>query len=237
MEPDRRSDLPKSFRRGPVREVKTAVMNGKLSKWTDAVVKRIGTASLKQRIWDREHASGHWDWRQDPSRPMRERDIAYEALDRHSAGLDILDLGCGDGYTCGAIAGHFREYLGVDISKVAAENAERRLAQDPVRGQKSHFQAGDILSYVPPKLFSIILFSDCLQYFPGYQVKRILRRYSEYLKPDGLLMVRLCDREKYREIILHIKNEYQVLESLTREDSAGVVLTFVPSRNGQGAVC
>lgn len=203
-------------------------MQPKFSKLIDAVGKRIGPQFVKQRIWDREHASGHWDWTQDPTRPLRQRDIAYEVLDRLSAGLDIMDLGCGDGYTCGAIAAHYREYLGVDISRIAVERATQHIAQDPERGPKSRFETGDILAFVAPKKFSIILFSDCLQYFVTFQVKRILERYSQFLAPDGVLIARLCDRNKYGEIVTHIETNYQVIEEVTRGDSAGVVLVLRP---------
>jgi SAM-dependent methyltransferase len=210
------------------KELSGLKMIWRLRKLFDAVAKRIGPASAKRRIWDHEHASGHWDWTKDPSRSIGKVDIAYEALDRRSAGLDILDLGCGDGYTCGAIAGHFREYLGVDISKLATEHARERISQDPEKGPKSQFEAGDIVTFVPPKKFSVILFSECLYYFPGYQVKHILQRYSQFLEPEGLLIVRLCDRNKYRSIVTHIENNFCVLETLIRENNAGVVLTFVP---------
>jgi SAM-dependent methyltransferase len=203
-------------------------METKIKKLLHAVGKRIGPRSVKQAIWDREHAQGQWDWSRDTARQSRARDIAYEVLDRHSADADILDLGCGDGYSAGMIASHFREYFGVDISEVAVAAARRSLAEDPKRGLRSRFEAGDILTYVPPKQFSIILFSDCLPYFALPQVRRILRRYSAFLAAGGIFVVRLYDREKYRFIAEHIEDAYRVTERVVREDSAGVVLAFVP---------
>jgi SAM-dependent methyltransferase len=206
------------------------MLETKIEKLIHAVGKRIGPRSVKQAIWDREHAQGQWDWTRDTTRESRPRDIAYEVLDRHSPGADILDLGCGDGYSARMIAGHFHEYFGIDISAVAVETARRRLADDPERAQKSHFEASDILTYVPPKKFSIILFSDCLPYFALPQVKRILRRYSGFLGTEGIFVVRLYDREKYRYIAEHIESAYRVTERVVRDDSAGVVLAFLPGQ-------
>jgi SAM-dependent methyltransferase len=194
-----------------------------------AVGKRIGPRSLKQAIWDREHSRGQWDWDRDVNRPLRQRDIVYEVLEGNCADASILDLGCSNGYTGRMIAGNFREYFGLDISEVAIEAARRDFATDPERGPKSRFETGDILNFIPPKKFSIILFSDCLPYFPFPQVKRILRRYSEFLVPDGIFVVRLYDRNKYRAIVEHIEGAYRVVGKVSRGDSDGLVLTFVPS--------
>ena len=203
-------------------------METKIVKLMRAVGKRIGPRSVKQAIWDREHAQGQWDWDRDSTRFQRQRDIAYEVLDQYGADAEILDLGCGDGYTGRMIASHFREYFGVDISEVAVNAARRDLAEDSERGPKSHFETGDILTFVPPKKFSIILFSDCLPYFTLPQVKRALGRYSDFLATDGIFVVRLFDRDKYRDIVEHIEGVYRVVERVIRADSAGVVLTFAP---------
>lgn len=217
-----------------VNSEKVAVMETKIEKLLHAVGKRIGPRSVKQAIWDREHAQGQWDWSRDTTRQSRPRDIAYEVLDRHSAGANILDLGCGDGYSARMIAPHFREYFGVDISAVAVEAARRSLDGDPERALKTRFEDGDILTYVPSAKFSIILFSDCLPYFALPQVRRILRSYSAFLAPDGIFVVRLYDREKYRFIAEHIESAYRVIERVVREDSAGVVLTFAPGQIANG---
>src|SRR5215475_12589195 len=126
-------------------------MEGKLMKLIRAVGKRIGPQSVKQAIWDREHAGGQWDWAKDATRPQRQRDILYDVLDRYSKGHDILDLGCANGYTGRVITDHFREYFGVDVSNVAVEAARRDFATDPDRGPKSRFMTADIVSFVPPK--------------------------------------------------------------------------------------
>jgi len=207
-----------------------SIMQTKIMRLIHALGKRIGTQSVKQAIWDREHAQGQWDWALDTSRTQRQRDIVYEILDQHSEGCDILDLGCANGYTGRMIANHFREYFGVDVSKVAVEAARRALDRDPERGLKTRFATGDILSFVPPKKFSIILLSDCLYYFPFHQIKEILYRYSAFLAANGVFVVRLHDRKKSQIIVEHIEDAYSVLEKATRDDSAAVVLTFVPRR-------
>lgn len=199
-----------------------------------AVGKRIGPRSVKQAIWDREHAAGQWDWANDATRPSRQRDIVYEVLDRYSAGLDILDLGCGNGFAGRMISDTFQQYFGVDISSVAVEDARKNFAKDPQRGPKCLFETADVFTFVPPHPFGIIVFSDCLYYFPMYKVKKLLRRYCEHLASGGMFMVRLHDKDRYRDIVEHIERTYQVLEKVVREDSLGVVLVFRPGTRGAG---
>jgi SAM-dependent methyltransferase len=203
-------------------------VHSKIVKAIRAVGKRMGPRSVKQAIWDREHAQGQWDWAQDLARPLRQRDIVYEVLDRYSSDACILDLGCGNGYSGRMITSQYREYFGVDVSEVAVDAARRDFNQDPERGPKSHFESNDILTFVPTKKFSVILLSDCLPYFALHQVKRILQRYGAFLDSNGVFVVRLYDREKYHGIVEHIEGAYRVLDNVTRADSAGVVLTFIP---------
>jgi len=192
-----------------------------------ALLKRWGPPSLKKRIWDREFANGKWDYMDAAVRDKAARDVIFEVLERYSSDADILDLGCGSGSTGLELAEGYRSYLGVDVSEVAIAKA----GATPCSASKkktNEYVVGDVLTFVPPGTYSIIVFRESLYYCPEKGIAALLNRYSTYLTAGGTFIVRLHDRIKYQKIIQIIESAYHVREQVAAGGGKSIVMVFSP---------
>ena len=197
----------------------------------NAVLKRWGAASTKRRIWDAEYKSGKWHHLDPNDRAEAQRDLIYKALERYSEAASILDLGCGTASTAVELRAEYASYLGVDISEIAIEQATKVIKQDLQRSLKARFEVSDILRFGPEGTFNVILFRECLYYFPRYEVKTMLEHYSRFLAPGGVFIVRFHDRRKYESLVSLIEREYEVAERLAPASATEVVLVFRPRKH------
>jgi SAM-dependent methyltransferase len=205
-----------------------------LKKLLFALLKRFGNSRLRQRIWNTEFRNGKWDYLDDlPENAPQERDILFDIMNKYSSAGDILDLGCGTGLTGFKISDAYRRYVGVDISEVAIGKATRMLERDQSRSRKNAYHVGDIATFIPNGTFSVILFQESLYYFSMRVIPTILHRYSAFVAREGVFIVRLHDREKYRRLITLIEENYGIVERSAPERSSGIVIVF-RSRDGAG---
>lgn len=73
----------------------------------------------------------------------------------------------------------------------------------------------------------MILFRDSLYYIPRAKIKPMLERYSRYLKPSGVFIVRMWDAgEKYKAILDPIESEFDVIEKCLPERPKSAVMVF-----------
>jgi SAM-dependent methyltransferase len=185
----------------------------KLVEVIHAFLKRRGSTATMQRVWDIEYTSGKWDPTEDDTGSVRSRrDSALEVVERYSAGADILDLGCGLGATALEIADTYKSYVGVDVSNKAIERAALAMRLNPSRASKITYVVRDISTYVPPKPFSVILFRESIYYIPQHKTLATLRRFASFLSPNGVFIVRVHDRRKYRRLLKMIERNFRVVE-------------------------
>jgi SAM-dependent methyltransferase len=193
--------------------------------------KRWGSAAAKGRVWDEEYSKGKWDYLDTHNeKPARSGDQIYRYLNKYCLGASVLDLGCGAGTTALEMTDAYREYVGVDVSAVAVERARSNLSQNPQRAGKTFFCASDILSFMPDRQFSTIVFRESLYYFPVEQIKDLMGRYSDYLAPEGAFIIRIHDRRKYQGIVNAIEKHLDLVEKYEMEDSLGVMAVYRPRR-------
>jgi len=192
-----------------------------------ALLKRWGPPAVKRRIWDREFANGKWDYMDAAIRDKNARDVIFEVLERYSPAADILDLGCGSGSTGLELAEGYRSYRGVDVSEVAIAKAAATPCSPSKKGT-NEYVVGDVLTFVPPGSYSIIVFRESLYYCPEKGIAALLNRYSNYLKPGGTFIVRLHDRVKYQKIIQIIESAYHVREQVAAGGGKSIVMVFSP---------
>jgi len=198
------------------------------TKILNAVLKRWGATSTKQRIWDAEYQSGKWQHLDPRDRSGIQRDLIYQSLERYSEGTSILDLGCGTASTAAELRSDYASYLGVDISEIAIAQGREIIARDPERAHKTHFAVSDIFDFVPGGQFNVILFRECLYYFPKQTAREVLEHYCQFLVPGGVFVVRLHDRKKYDPLVRLIEREYEVAECLAPSGATEIVLVFQP---------
>ncbi len=149
----------------------------------------------------------------------------YPHVEKYAKNGSILDLGCGPGAVGNELnASAYASYTGVDISDTAIEKAKLKN-----RRSQNHYLQGDILSYVPEQQHDVIIFGDSIYYFRPQRVADILNRYSNYLKPAGVFIVRSwLTHHTSRTIIHKIEQQFDVIEKQLYHDSQIGVLTLRP---------
>lgn len=186
-----------------------------------AFFKRWGNLKTKQQIWDEEFKCGKWDYLE-----IYKNDIIYGYIKKYSSGGSILDLGCGSGNTCKDLdSGEYTLYTGVDISDVAIKKARSNCESIKQKHRENEFIISDVIKYEPAQRYDVILFRESLYYLPYHKIIIVLNRYSRYLTPKGVFIVRICERKRYKKIILRIRKDYTVIEEYhSTQDTASVIV-------------
>ena len=187
-----------------------------------AFFKIWGYVRIKQKIWDSEFQSGKWDYLD-----KSETDIIYKYIKKYLTNGSILDLGCGSGNTCKDLApGNYSFFTGVDISEVAIGKARLKCSGDGGKNHKNEFIVSDILSYKPSQRYDLILFRESLYYIPNHKIKTVLSRYSKYLTDNGVIVIRICDRKRYINILRRIRKDYSIREEYESDRDDSTILIF-----------
>ena len=194
------------------------------------LVKRYGPSKLKMRLWDQEFSGKHWDFIDDTM-----NDCIYPYLERYSKSGAVLDLGCGPGNTANELnANIYTSYVGVDISEAALAKAKRR-TKDNGRENKNSFVLSDFMSYQPAQRFDLILFRESMYHIPLNKVGLILARFSQFLKEDGVFIVRMNITDgsgglkpRLAAAIDVIEAGYDVVEKRQHGQSGPTVVVFRP---------
>ena len=199
-----------------------------------AFLKRWGTNSWKQRIWDEEYSHGMWARKGSTSGSTSiPRDSVLEVIERYSSGAEILELGCGAGETAFEIADTFQSYVGVDISEVAVSQGIEAARRQASRAGKISFVTGDISDFSSSRSFSVILFRESIYYIPKPKIPGTLQRLASFLTPHGVFIVRVHDRVKFRNILELIGRDYQVAERCLPPNAATATIVFSPRSSEQ----
>ncbi|MGI0134223.1 MAG: class I SAM-dependent methyltransferase, partial [Candidatus Micrarchaeaceae archaeon] len=191
---------------------------------------RWDSLAAKQRAWDSEYEVGRWTYDRGGQNNEGQEAI-YRFIDRYNAGGSILDLGCGSGMTALEMKCDFREYVGVDVSQVAVEKARATLSREADRANKVRFFVSDISTFLPTGQFSVILFRESIYYVPQRRIKGMLERYCSYLGPDGVFIVRLCDRYRYKSIVTILETELKITETYMPGDSTMAIFVCSPGES------
>lgn len=193
-----------------------------------------GPKRVKEVVWDKEFAGGKWNFIDNTA-----TDCVYPFLERHARKGDILDLGCGPGNTANELVDSaYQTYLGVDISQEALAKATQRTAANG-RAHKNRFAKGDFLKYEPDKLFDVVLFRESMYHIPLGKIKPVLSHYAQYLKEDGVFVVRMAlaldGKSKFRptKMVSMIESTHEVVEKGQFGDSETTVIVFRPKRSGR----
>jgi len=193
-----------------------------------AVLKRVGSSKIKSRIWNEEFSMGKWDYLytgggvENPT-----ENTVLSLVEKYCQGGSILDVGCGMGDTGLKIdVNKYRYYMGLDISQVAVEKAIDICRSDALRKTKNDFVVGDSAIYTPSRKYNVILFKESLYYINRFLRRKVLNRYTTYLKKDGVVIVRLCDRERFKNIERMIGKHFRVIEKFVGEGDRSIILVF-----------
>ncbi len=165
---------------------------------------RYGTESMKRATWNKQFSSMTYD-EMDWSR----KDCVIPYLEKYTYGGDILDVGSGTGALGNGVDSNtYRHYLGVDVSSVAIDWANKHNE----KGSKNTYVLADMCSFETERKFSVVLFGDSLYYNPLPRVKLILEAYATYLKPYGIFLMRTCTGRRAAEIMTLVESDYEIVE-------------------------
>jgi SAM-dependent methyltransferase len=154
---------------------------GRLLRWPLTVLVRP-YPRLNGLLWDLEYALGVWRYLdRSPGR------TPVALIDKYADRPRILDLGCGTSANLPLVAGRYRHYHGVDISRSAIRTARR------LRRPDSSYEVADVLAYRTTGRWDVILLREVLYYFPLPEVAPLLRRLAGALTPNGTIIVSLYD--------------------------------------------
>lgn len=161
--------------------------------------KYIITRSLENRLYSDEevmklpqiaaHHTHYKEWQ--TRRRSARRLIRY--LKGKKRPLEVLEIGCGNGWLCHHIAEiPDTQVIGLDINFTELQQAARVFNDDP----NLTFIHGDLRSPgLGGQQFDIILFAATVEYFPS--LKKIIHKSLMYLKPEG--EVHIMDTRFYRQ--------------------------------------
>jgi SAM-dependent methyltransferase len=203
------------------------------SRFVRGFLMTYGPRRVKEVVWDKEFSGGKWNFIDDTV-----GDCVYPFLERYARQGAILDLGCGPGNTANELAdGVYSKYLGVDISQEALAKAARRTEANG-RTHKNRFAKGDFLAYEPSEQFDVILFRESMYHVPLGRIKQVIEHYSQYLKRDGVFVVRMYlgmdGKSKFRptKMVDIIEMTYDVVEKGEYGgEGAATVVVFRPRAN------
>lgn len=130
-----------------------------------------------------------------PTAKRLEIDAFERALrDRDATRGRVLEVGCGNGVNCFALAERFPElqFCGVDFVGEMIESAEATRRTSPL-GARTRFVVGDVLALDDADLaptFDIVLSNRCLINLPSAGLQaRALNAIAQRVAPGGLLLL------------------------------------------------
>ncbi len=121
--------------------------------------------------------------------------MAYvETLGLNLARNRALDFGCGVGRLTQALASHFAEVHGVDISETMIEIARKFNRQGDVC--QYHLNLRDDLSLFDDNFFDFIYSNITLQHMPPDFARSYILEFLRVLKPEGLAVFQIPSRPR-----------------------------------------
>jgi SAM-dependent methyltransferase len=140
------------------------------------------------------------------------RHLLVAGLVRHYApGGAILDIGCGTGGLTvplrDAFAGTTLDYVGLDLSSIALEQAAARRDESDAGGKAGdvRFVQADFDEYEPGRTFDAVIFSESLYY--AADPLRTIRRYTSVLDPGGAIVVSMWRRPSRQRVWRVLRDE------------------------------
>lgn len=114
-------------------------------------------------------------------------DTVLRLLDRHRGEIQSqLDIGCGNGWFCHAMAKRGIRSIGIDLSEKKIETA-KRLAREQGVDHLCEFWAGDVMKWPCEQPVDLLTSHGSLHHFPGFAAA-MDHMVARYMRPDGYML-------------------------------------------------
>jgi 2-polyprenyl-3-methyl-5-hydroxy-6-metoxy-1,4-benzoquinol methylase len=100
---------------------------------------------------------------------------------------NVLEIGCGAGFSAEYLAGRYDRYLGLDYSAELIAVARECHAADPAGSAQVRFECADVEQFATDERFDTILMIGVLHHIP--EPSAALARLSGWLAPGGRIVV------------------------------------------------
>lgn len=168
----------------------------------------------KRYKWEKEYASGRWDYLNEPLEEDRYNAVLAFVKKYLEGNKAILEIGCGEGILQERMPKNsYKRFLGIDISRVAISKAAR------LKDEITDYLAGDMEKYVPPGKYAMIIFNEVLYYSPD--PIHLVNRYLPYLEPGGRILSSLTETPKSLAIMNDLEKEFTVLDQKVSQNKRG----------------
>lgn len=176
---------------------------------------RFGPTWLRSLAFDEKYRSGVWNFH---SEGVGEFGAVVRQYLRNG---DLLVMGCGQASILeGLEAEGLHSALGVDLAEEAI-----RLASC-YASERVTFQKADMVKFVCPRSYDVILFSESLNYVEDAEQERLLRRMGLSLKPSGVIIVTIAEAKRYKAVLDRIRQNFEVLEDRAFAGSKRHLMVF-----------
>jgi SAM-dependent methyltransferase len=166
----------------------------------------------RRRRWNRQYAAGEWTWLSRPGELARYGVLAMYALELKPGGK-LLDVGCGEGLLRDRLHPRaFTQYVGIDFEEPIRRAAHRA-------DERTRFMVADMNFFVADTVFDTIVFNESLYIFRN--VADGLKRYEQFLAPDGIILVSMHGGERQQEIWTLLAERYRAIDEVTLSSGDG----------------
>jgi 2-polyprenyl-3-methyl-5-hydroxy-6-metoxy-1,4-benzoquinol methylase len=178
---------------------------------------RFGSQKLRSMAFDEKYRRGDWRFHDDGPGELA------EVIQRNLRNGDLLLMGCGGASVLAGIeSDNLSSVLGIDLSEEAL-----RLANQ-YSSAKASFLVAEMETFVCPRNYDVILFSESLNYIPAGRQLPLLKRLGGSLKENGVFIVTFSQARRYMDIIYRIRGNYFMIEDRSFVDSERHLLVFRP---------
>lgn len=124
-----------------------------------------------------------------------------------SSGMDILDIGCGDGRTTYELSKHVKSVIGIDSVKRAIDFA-RLLGKR--KNVKYYVKGIDDLTFFKNNQFDVVTCLEVIEHFNPQKIPHFLEDITRILKPNGLFIISTINGDRRTNPNPHHYEEYTI---------------------------
>ena len=157
--------------------------------------------------WNYQFQKGRWDGLGNDSELIRQK-VVKSYFNKYKEGGSLLELGCGQGHLVDAVfeKKHFSSYLGVDLSDVAIDAAQKRVGAKNIR-----FEQGDMNALAIKDRFDVVLFNESINYAKDCH-KVLADAIKNLSAKDGIFIVSMHEHKRSPEIWKAVDDLFTILD-------------------------